>query len=444
VLVDDPGAVEPAPETGDAGAGGVDVCDDAAAGSAAAAATTHAAAVMRAGRTTGGVLPQIPHAKPRSISQNPEIAPKNRRSTPMHHRSVTRRQLLTAAGVGLLAPGCLGGDRGPASAVPAQPPAPPRLVGPVRAAIPAGSVDAADAADFTQVRGPRVDLVVHAGGPDLARLISLGGIDAVLARQDDIAALVAEGLLAPLDRSLVPNLDDVTPQLLDQPFDPGNRYSAPARHGAFGFGYRADTVTEEPASWEDFFALIPRYSRRGIMLLAGRVEPVAAALAAGGANINSDDPADLTAARALLVKAMPHVNGFSTNPAAAFVSEALVLAMGAASAFARQAPAATFVFPRSGAESWIDSWAVTAASSRPEAAHAFVNHQLSPAAQARDWTFSRTPAAVPNASGLVPASLRTDPRTRLDAGLGSGFTPALLSPSGLAQRTQIWTEVGGA
>jgi len=43
--VDDPGAVEPALETGDAGAGGVDVCDDAAAGSAAAAATTHAAAV---------------------------------------------------------------------------------------------------------------------------------------------------------------------------------------------------------------------------------------------------------------------------------------------------------------------------------------------------------------------------------------------------------------
>ena len=314
-------------------------------------------------------------------------------------------------------------------------------MGPVRAAVPAGSLDAADTADFTRVRGPRIDLVVHSGGPGLVQLLARGRIDAVLARQDDIAALAVEGLLAPLDHSLVPNLGDVAPPLLDQPYDPGNRHSAPTRHGAFGFAYRADTVAEQPASWEDFFALLPRYSRRGVMLLPGAVEPVAAALAAGGANINSDDPGDLTAARTLLQQAMPHVNAFSTNPAASFASEALLLAMGAASAFARQAPAATFVLPEGGAESWIDAWAVTAASSRPEAAHAFVNHQLSPAPQARDWTFSKTPAAVPNAARLVLPGLRTDPRTRLSAGLGSGFTPALLSPLGLVQRTQIWSEL---
>jgi spermidine/putrescine transport system substrate-binding protein len=308
-------------------------------------------------------------------------------------------------------------------------------------AVPPGSLDAADAADFTKARGARVVTVVHRGGPDLAHLLARGDVDAVLARQDDIAALVAEGLVAPLDRSLVPNLADVSPALLDQPYDPGNRHSAPARHGAFGFAYRADTVTGKPATWEDFFALLPRHSRRGVVLLSGRTEPVAAALAAGGADINSDDPDDLGAARALLVKALPHVNGFSTNPAAAFAAEALVLAMGAASAFARQAPAATFVLPDGGAESWTDAWAVTATTPRREAAHALVNHQLSPAAQARDWAFSHTPAAVPTAARLVPAPLRTDPRTRLGAGLGGGFTTALLTPAGLAQRTQIWAEI---
>jgi spermidine/putrescine transport system substrate-binding protein len=359
----------------------------------------------------------------------------------MHTRSVTRRQLLTAAALGLLAPACRGGG-GPDRAAPAQPPAPPRLVGPIKAVAPAGSLDVADAADFTKTRGAQVDLAVHAGGPGLVHMVAAGGVDVVLARQDDIAALADTGLLAPLDHRLVPNLADVSPALLDQPYDPGNRHSAPGRHGAFGFAYRADTVTEEPASWEDFFAVLPRYSRRGIMLLPGRTEPVAAALAAAGADINSDDPGELAAARELLVKALPHVNGFSTNPAASFVPEAIVLAMGAASAFARQAPAATFVFPDGEAESWIDAWAVTASSQRSDAAHAFVNHQLSPAAQARDWTFSRTPAAVLTAGRLVSARLRTDPRTRLGAGLGSGFTPSLLTPVGLAQRTQIWAEIG--
>jgi spermidine/putrescine transport system substrate-binding protein len=354
---------------------------------------------------------------------------------------VTRRRFLAAAGLGVLAPGCLGGGGGPATAQRAQPSAPSQLVGPVRAAVPAGSVDPADAADFTSTRGARVELVVHWGGPGLARVVAHGDADVVLARQDDIAALTAQSLLAPLDRALVPNLADVSPALLDQPYDPGNRHSAPARHGAFGFAYRADTVSEKLASWEEFFAVLPRYSRRGIVFLPGRIEPIAAALAAGGADINSDDADDLIAARALLTKALPHVNAFSTNPAAAFVPEALVLAMGAAPAFARQAPAAAFVLPRGGAESWIDAWAIAAATPRAATAHAFVNHQLSPAAQARDWAFSRTPAAVPSAARLVPARLRTDPLTRLGAGLGDGFTPSLLSPTGLAQRTQIWAEI---
>jgi spermidine/putrescine transport system substrate-binding protein len=360
----------------------------------------------------------------------------------MRTSRVTRRRFLAAAGLGLLAPGCLGGGGGREKAPPVQPSAPPRLVGAVRAAVPPGSVDAADAADFTSTRGARVDMILHGGGPDLARLVAGGSVDAVLARQDDIAALAAEGLLLPLDHALVPNLADVAPALLDEPYDPGNRYSAPARHGAFGFAYRADTVTEDPGSWEDFFALLPRYSQRGVMFLSGRIEPIAAALAAGGADINSDDSGDLIAARTLLTKALPHVNAFSTNPAAAFAPEALVLAMGAASAFARQAPAATFVLPDGGAESWIDAWSIVAASPRAATAHAFVNHQLSPAAQARDWVLSRTPAAVPSAARLVPAHLRADPLTRLGAGLGSGFTQSLLSPAGLAQRTQIWAEIG--
>jgi spermidine/putrescine transport system substrate-binding protein len=353
--------------------------------------------------------------------------------------SFTRRRLLAAAGLGLLAPGCLGTSGG--ATAPAEPPAPPKLTGPIRVAVPAGGIDARDAAGFTKLTDVHVDLVPHRGGPDLSRLVATGGIDTVLARQDDVAALVDQGLLAPLERQLVPNLAGVSPALLDQPYDPGNRHSAPARHGAFGFAYRADTVTRAPASWEDFFALLPRYSGRGIVLLSGRIEPVAAALAAGGADINSDDPDDLSAARDLLLNALPHVNGFSTNPAATFASEALVLAMGAASAFARQAPAATFVLPDGGAESWIDGWAVTASSRHPEAAHAFVNLQLSPATQARDWELSRTPAAVPAAAQLVPARLRTDPRTRLGTGLGGGFAPALLSPAGIAQRTQIWAEI---
>ena len=173
----------------------------------------------------------------------------------------TRRQFLVAAGTGLLAPGCLGGG-GPDTAPRAQPSAPPRLVGPIHAAVPAGSVDPADAADFTSTRGARVSLIEHRGGPDLSRLVAAGGVDAVLARQDDIAALAAQGLLAPLDHSLVPNLADASPALLDLPYDPGQPLLSPGPPRRVRL------------------RLPPRHGDRRARLVGGLLRPPAALLAA--------------------------------------------------------------------------------------------------------------------------------------------------------------------
>ena len=218
----------------------------------------------------------------------------------------TRRQFLVAAGAGLLAPGCLGGGGGPETAPRAQPSAPPRLVGPIHAAVPAGQ----------RRPGRRGRLHLHARGagrPDRAprrprplpppRRRRCGRRAGAPGRHRRPRGPGPPGAARPHASSRTSPTS--SPALLDQPYDPGNRFSAPARHGAFGFAYRPDTVTDEPASWEDFFALLPRYSRRGIVLLPGRIEPIAAALAAGGADINSDDPDDLDAARTLLVQRAP-------------------------------------------------------------------------------------------------------------------------------------------
>ena len=353
---------------------------------------------------------------------------------------LTRRRFLAAAGLGLVAPGCLGGGAATTPGRPEARPAP--LRGPIVAAAPPGSVAPQDAAEFTAARDAKVDLVTHPGGPALARLVAAVRADVVLARQDDVAALVAENLLLPLEHGLLPNLAHVAGEFLDLDYDPGNRYSAPARHGAFGFAYRADTVTEAPATWAEFYALLPRYSHAGILFLPGPIEPVAAALAAIGADINSDDPDDLAQARALLLNARPHINGFSPNPAAAFTPEALVLAMGSASAFTSEAPTAQFVLPSGGLESWIDGWVVPATSRHPVTAQAFIDHQLSPHVQARDWQLSDAPATVAAAADLVPPDLRAAAVTRFATGVGHGATFSLVSPVGLAQRAQIWAEIG--
>ena len=71
-----------------------------------------------------------------------------------------------------------------------------------------------------------------------------------------------------------------------------------------------------------------------------------------------------------------------------------------------------------------------------------MNHQLSPAAQARDWTFSKTPAAVPAAARLVPAGLRTNPLHAPRRGRRQRLHPQPPLPGRPRPATQIWAEIG--
>jgi len=98
---------------------------------------------------------------------------------------------------------------------------------------------------------------------------------------------------------------------LDLDYDRGNRWSAPARYGVYGFGYRRGVVAGKALAWADFFDLVQRYPLQGISFLPGPVQPVSAALAALDEDTNTDDDGTLERAQALLLAARPGVNTFS-------------------------------------------------------------------------------------------------------------------------------------
>lgn len=356
---------------------------------------------------------------------------------------VTRRRLLVAAGTVLAAPGCLGG--GGAAPPTGSRARPTRLAGPLRVLAPAGSVPADDRIGFSRARGVTVEVRTVAGGPDLIELIASGfPADAVLARQDDIAALGSLGLLRELDHDRISNLSLVGSDFLDLDYDPRNRWSAPARYGVYGFGYRRDVVTEAPTDWQSFFTLVPRYSLQGITLFPGPIEPVAAALAALDEDINTDNDSTLLRAQTLLLAAQPHVNAFTTAEAGDFGRGGLVLAMGTSADFDRvlelpeRRADTVFVAPDGRAEMWIDGWAVPLAGRHPLTAEAFIDHQLSAPAAARAWAESRLPAPEQAARRLLPAPLRADPLAALDPAVVNRYTPAAVTPAGLQKRAEIW------
>jgi len=360
-------------------------------------------------------------------------------------RGTTRRGLLAAAGAVIVAPGCLGSASRPAST--GEPPRAP-LTGPLRVVAGAGAVSAADRHAFARDQNVAVEVRTVGRGRPLIELLSSGyPADAVLARQDDVAVLGALGLLADLDHDRVPNLDRVDPGFLDLDYDRHNRWSAPARWGVYGFGYRSDIVTGAPRDWAGFFALLPSYSLQGVALLPGPIEPVAAALAALDEDLNTDDDATLVRARSLLVSARPHVNTFAADPVLLFGSGELVLAMGSSADFDRiaarpdRAADTVFVLPHGRSEMWIDGWAIPAAAAHPRTALAWIDERLAPAAQARAWAASRIPASEAAAARLLPASVRADRLAAPDPALVKRYEPAVTSPAGLQKRAEIWEAI---
>jgi spermidine/putrescine transport system substrate-binding protein len=360
----------------------------------------------------------------------------------------TRRRLLLAAGTAIVAPGCFGGSAAQPKTSVVAPPV--RLDGPLRVLAPAGAVPADDRIGFAHDHDLTVDVRTVAPGGELIELLSSGyPADAVLARQDDIAELGALGLLADLDHDRITNLSLVDSDFLNLDYDPKNRWSAPARFGVYGFGYRRDVVLKPPADWAGFFAILPHYSLEGVSLLPDPIELVAAALAALGQNINSDDDSNLLQAQALLTEARPHVNAFTDDEVARFGHGELILAMGSSADFDRvmalpgRAFDTGFVLPQGRSEMWIDGWAVPTAGHHPLTAQAFIDHQLSAPAAARAWQASRLPAPEPAAARLLPPSVRSDRLAALDPAVVKRYQLAAVTPAGLQKRADIWERLAG-
>jgi spermidine/putrescine transport system substrate-binding protein len=365
-------------------------------------------------------------------------------------RGITRRRLLVAAGTVLAAPGCLGGGSSAPPPETAHPRA-ARLTGPLRVLAPAGAVPAANRLAFAQARS--VDVQIHAGptGAGLISLLASGyPADVVLARQDDVTVLGDAGLLRGLDHDRVPNLGLVDSAYVDLDYDRKNLWSAPARYGVYGFGYRRSVVAGKAAGWDDFFGLVHRYAQQGISLLPGPIQPTAAALAALDEDANSDDDSTLERAQALLLAARPDINTFSADPVVRFGRGELMLAMGTTADFSRvrqqplRAVDTAFVLPKGRSEMWIDGWVMPVTGRHPATAVQWIDSQLAPRAAARAWAASRLPAPERASARLLPATVRHDPLAMLDPIVIGRYQLSAVTPAGLQKRAEIWQRLRAA
>lgn len=237
--------------------------------------------------------------------------------------------------------------------------------------------------------------------------------DVMILSDADVALFAQQGLLTPLDHTLLPNAINLTPELLNRAFDPGNRYSYPYLWGTIGAGYNAVTVGETITSWEQVFE---RPDLRVGWMNSPR-EIMGIALGFLGLDPNSSNPADLAQARDYLLDHSDNVRLIDDEEGQTLLADGeldiVIEYSGDVFQIIAECACETFVYvvPDEGTPFGLDNLVIPAAASDVALAHAFLNYLMIPRVSANiaDYTAYASPNQVAINRGLINPDLLSDP-----------------------------------
>ncbi len=214
-----------------------------------------------------------------------------------------------------------------------------------------------------------------------------------------VGTLARAGSLLELDKSKIPNLQNLDPQFADPAFDPGGKYSVVYQWGTTGLAYREDLVSGPVESWAVLFDPAKQVGR--FLLLDEMREMMGAALKYKGESVNTTDPAKLAEVQALLLEAKRRSQGFAGGTS---IRDRLIagdIAVGPAYsgdilAAQPENPKLKYVIPVEGATLWTDNLVILKKSPNQELAYKFINFLLEPeiAAQISNSIGYATPVAA--------------------------------------------------
>lgn len=212
------------------------------------------------------------------------------------------------------------------------------------------------------------------------KLLDGKGYDIVVPSTYFITLMREQGLLAPIDKTLLPNLKNIDESMLGLSFDPKNEYSIPYMWGSTSLMVNTNYV--DPAiitSWKDLL----RDEFKGKLILSDdQRDGIGIGLLANGYSLNSRNEDEIKKAYDFLVALYPSVRVFDlTATKQAFISEEVVIGQcfnGDAVISAQENPALKFIYPKEGALLWADSFAIPKNAEHKANAHKFMDFMMRP------------------------------------------------------------------
>ena len=256
-------------------------------------------------------------------------------------------------------------------------------------------------ADFQKATGIKAMYDVFDSNETLEGKLLAGrsGYDIVVPSNHFLGKQIKAGAFQKLDRSQLPNWENLDPLLLKQleVNDPGNQYSVPYLWGTNGIGYNVAKIkevlgVEQIDSWATVFEPenMQKLASCGVSFLDSADEMIPAVLNYLGLDPNTQSAADYAKAEAKLLAVRPYVTYFHSSKYIGDLANGdICVAVGFSGDILQAADRAeeagkgieiAYSIPQEGANLWFDMLAIPADASNPKEAHAFINYLLDPAA----------------------------------------------------------------
>ncbi|WP_177339267.1 polyamine ABC transporter substrate-binding protein [Pseudomonas sp. EpS/L25] len=287
------------------------------------------------------------------------------------------------------------------------------------------------------------------------------GYDVVVPSSNFLAKQIKAGAFQKLDKSQLPNWQNLDPALLKQleKSDQGNQYGVPYLWGTNGIGYNVDKVkaalgTDKLDSWAILFEPenLKKLSKCGVSFMDSPDEVYPAVLQYLGLDPNSTNPDDYKKAEAQLLKVRPYITYFHSskyisdlangNICVAFGYSGDVFQARSRAEEAKKGVNIGYAIPKEGANLWFDLLAIPKDAKNVKEAHAFINYLLQPEVIAKVSDYVGYANPNPKAGELMNAELRQDetvypPQAVMD----KLYVMKELPPQILRLETRSWTRV---
>jgi putrescine transport system substrate-binding protein len=284
--------------------------------------------------------------------------------------------------------------------------------------------------DFEKQTGIKVHVAYFDTNETLETKLLAGssGYDVVVPTASYFERQIKAGVYLPLDKSKLPNLKNMDPQLMERvaKHDPGNEHGVIYTWGTNGIGYNEKMVKElmpdAPLdSWRLVFdpAVASKVAKCGISVLDSPAEMMRAVLSYLGRDPNSQKPEDLVVAEATLMKIRPYIRNINSSEyIEALANGDLCIAVGyngdvlQARDRAREANKGIevkYVVPKEGSILWFDMLAIPKDAPDVDSAYAYLNYIMTPQVMADISDFKRYANANAAAQSVVLPAVRDDP-----------------------------------